>query len=136
MDLNTLFEHNELAFYGLRAVILALALLVFGVALASWRRSGSREMQRLFAELNESRGETRALSDLALQLAARIESLQARVEDRQQLAVASAGGAQRGYDLALQMARHGASPDEMVSASGVTRNEAGLLARLHNPARR
>lgn len=135
MEFIKLFEQHELAFYGARALLLVVALLGFGVAFGRWRRSGTREMQRLFTELDHSRSETRALSDLAQRMATQIEILQARVEDRQQLALASAAPAQRGYDLALQMARHGASPEEMVSASGVTRNEASLLARLHNPVR-
>jgi methylphosphotriester-DNA--protein-cysteine methyltransferase len=136
MDLNTIFQQNELAFYGARAVVLALAMLAFAFALVQWRRTGRRDMQRLFSELDESRNETRALSEHALQLTMQVRALQARFEDRQQLAVISAAPAQRGYDLALQMARNGSSPDEIVSASGVTRHEAALLTRLHNPANR
>jgi hypothetical protein len=41
----------------------------------------------------------------------------------------------RGYDLALKLARHGADQEDIVSATGVTRHEAQLLARLHNPVR-
>lgn len=136
MDFNALFQQNELAFYGARAVVLATALLVFAFALGRWRRTGNKDMQRLFSELDESRLETRALSDLALQLVAQVTALQTRVDDRQQLAAASAGAAQRGYDLALQMARNGADAEAIISASGVTRHEAALLTRLHNPAHR
>jgi hypothetical protein len=135
MDIYSLFQQHELAFFGARALMLVLALLIFALAFGRWRRSGAREMQRLFTELDHSRNETRALADLAQRMAAQLELLQTRADDRQQLALASAGPAQRGYDLALQMARHGASPEEMVSASGVTHNEASLLARLHNPVR-
>ena len=71
---------------------------------------------------------------LAQQLAGQVAALESRLEDRQQLQLASSGG-QRGYDLALQMARHGAAQDDIVSATGVTRHEAQLLARLHNPPR-
>jgi hypothetical protein len=133
MEINALFQQNELAFYGVRAVVLALALLAFAIALGSWRRTGRKDMQRLFSELDESRGETRALSDHALQLTMQVRALQARFEDRQQLAAVSASSAQRGYDLALQMARNGSAADDIVSASGVTRHEAALLTRLHNP---
>lgn len=136
MDLNSLFAQNEFAFYGLRALILVLALLVFAVAMLRWRRSGSHDMQQLLLQLDESRGETRQLADLAQRMAAQLQSLQERFDDRQQLAIAGAGPVQRGYDLALQMARHGATPDEMISASGVTRHEASLLAQLHNPSRK
>jgi hypothetical protein len=136
MEFNTLFQQNELAFYGARALVLALALLAFAFALGRWRRTGRQDMQRLFSELDESRTETRALSEHALQLTMQVRALQARFEDRQQLAVISAAPAQRGYDLALQMARNGSAADDIVSASGVTRHEAALLTRLHNPASR
>lgn len=135
MDINTLFQHNELAFYGIRAVVLSVAMLAFAVALGSWRRTGRRDMQRLLTELDESRNETRALVDHAQQLTMQVRALQARFEERQQLAAISAAPAQRGYELAQHMARNGASENEIVSASGVTRNEAALLVRLHNPSR-
>jgi Protein of unknown function (DUF2802) len=135
MELNSLFEQNELAFYSVRAVVLALALFTFAFALGRWRRTGRQDMQRLFSQLDESLGETRALSDHALQLTMQVRALQARFEDRQQLASATAGANQRGYDLALQMARNGSSAEEIVSASGVTRHEAALLTRLHNPSK-
>ena len=136
MEFNTLFQQNELAFYGARAIVLALALLGFALALGRWRRTGRQDMQRLFSQLDESRNETRALSEHALQLTMQVRALQSRFEDQQQLAVISAAPAQRGYDLALQMARNGSSAEDIVSASGVTRHEAALLTRLHNPANR
>ena len=136
MDIYTFFEQNELAFFGLRALLLAAGLVALAIAIGRWRRSGTRDMQRLFAELDQSRGDARELYVLAERLARRVEELTDRIEDRSELAYASAGTAQRGYDLALQMARNGASHDEIVSASGVTRHEASLLARLHNPALR
>lgn len=136
MGLDAIFQQNELAFYGARALVLTLALLAFAMALGRWRRSGRQDMQRLFSELDESRSETRALSEHALQLTMQVRALQARFEDRQQLAVISAAPAQRGYELALNMARNGSTADDIVSASGVTRHEAALLTRLHNPANR
>lgn len=133
MTLDAIFQQNELVFYGARAAILAVALLAFALALGRWRSSGRRDMQRLFSELDESRNETRTLAEHALQLTMQVRALQARFEDHQQLALASAGPVQRGYDLALHMARNGSDADAIASASGVTRVEATLLARLHNP---
>ena len=126
-------EQNEWIFFAARTAILALALLAFAFAFLSWRRAGRRDMQRLFSELDESRGETRALSGLAQHLVSQLAAIEGRLDDRMQLAAANVSSVQRGYDLALQMARHGSSPEAMVSASGVTRHEAQLLARLHNP---
>ncbi|MEO8315526.1 MAG: DUF2802 domain-containing protein [Pseudomonadota bacterium] len=136
MDFHTLFQQNELVFYGARALVLTLALLAFTFALGSWRRTGRQDMRRLFSELDLSRSETRELSEHALQLTMQVRALQARFEDRQQLAVISAAPSQRGYDLALHMARNGSVADAIVSASGVTRHEAALLTRLHNPSNR
>lgn len=135
MDIASLFQFNEWEFFIARAGLLAIALLLFAVALGRWRRAGRRDMQELFAQLQESRGETHTLTELAQQLAAQVAALHNRIEDRQQLQMAAAGGSQRGYELALKLARHGADPDDIVSATGVTRHEAQLLTRLHNPAR-
>ncbi len=128
MSMNLLFEQNEWIFFAARAAMLAVAMLGFAWALGRWRRAGSRDMQRMFEE-------TRVLQQLTQQLAAQVTELKARVEDGRELAVAAAGPAARGYDLALQLARNGARPEEIVNACGVTRHEAQLLAQLHNPAR-
>jgi hypothetical protein len=126
-----LMDQQWLFFAG-RAAVLAVAMLVFAFALLSWRRSGSRDMQRVLGELDESREQARSLVELTRQLAEQLASLESRLDDR--LTLAAAGGApQRGYDLALQMARNGAGVEEIVSASGVTQHEALLLTRLHNP---
>lgn len=133
MNIESFFQLNEWQFFLGRAAMLAVAMLAFAWALGRWRRSGRQDMRALMAELQESRGETRTLAELAQQLAGQIAALESRIEDRRALQVASSG--QRGYDLALQMARHGAGQEEIVSATGVTRHEAQLLARLHNPSR-
>lgn len=135
MDIASLYQFNEWEFFIARAGLLAISLLLFTLALGRWRRAGRRDMQELFAQLQESRGQTNSLAELAQQLATQVAALQTRIEDRQQLQMAAAGGSQRGYELALKLARHGADPDDIVSATGVTRHEAQLLTRLHNPAR-
>jgi hypothetical protein len=127
VDLNSLFAQNEWIFFAARAAMLAVALLCFALALGSWRRAGHRDMQKLFAE-------TQALSDMARSLAAHVRALEARLDDQRELAAAADPG-NRGYELALQMARNGMQAEDIVKASGVTRHEALLLAQLHNPAR-
>jgi len=122
-----LYAPNEWILFAARAGLLAVTLLCFALAFASWRRSGRREMQSLLEQ-------TRALSELTQGLATQLAAVEARLEDRRELA-AAAGPAQRGYELALQMARNGVAPQDIASASGVARNEALLLARLHAPAR-
>jgi hypothetical protein len=111
-----------------RTALLAVTLLCFALAFASWRRAGRRDLQQVMAE-------TRALSELTQRLTAQLAAMEARLEDRRELATAAAGSGERGYGLALQMARNGAAPEQIGAACGLTRNEAGLLARLHGPAR-
>jgi hypothetical protein len=126
--MNMLFEQNEWVFFAARAAMLAIALLCFALAFGSWRRSGRRDMERMFEE-------TRTLQQLTQRLAEQVATLEARIEDSRELAAAAAGPAASGYDFALQLAKRGATPEEIVKASGVTRHEAQLLAHLHNPAR-
>ena len=128
MNLNALFADNQYVFFAGRALLLILSMLLFALAFSRWRRHGSRDMARV---LNE----TRELTDLTQRMALQLAQMEARFEDRRQLVAATNDPTQRGYDLALQMARNGASPEELTNASGVTRHEAQLLARLHNPAR-
>lgn len=122
-------------FFAGRAALLAVAMLAFAVALLRWRRAGSRDAQRILGELDESRREAQSLAELTRELARQLASLESRLDDRLALAAAGAGNSaqQRGYDLALQMARNGSSADDIVSASGVTRREALFLSQLHNP---
>jgi hypothetical protein len=127
MDLNTLFAQNDWIFFAARAGMLAVALLCFALALGSWRRAGARDMQKLFAE-------TQALTELSRSLAAHLRALEARLDDQRELAAAADPG-NRGYELALKMARNGMQAEDIVKASGVTRHEAQLLAQLHNPPR-
>ena len=122
-----LYDQNEWILFAARAALLAVTLLCFALAFNSWRRSGRRDLQSVIAE-------TRALSELTQRLTAQVAAMEASIEDRRELAAASAGQAQRGYDLAMQLARNGLAPQEIAKASGVARNEAQLLARLHGPA--
>jgi hypothetical protein len=123
-----LYEQNELLFFAAKLALLAVTLLCFALAFSSWRKAGRRDMQSVIAE-------TQALSELTRQMATQLAAMEARFDDRRELAAAASGPAQRGYDLALAMARNGVAPQEIASASGVARNEAQLLARLHGPAR-
>ena len=123
-----LYLQDEWILSAARAGLLAVTLLCFALAFASWRRSGRRDMQSLVAE-------TRALAELTQRLGTQMAAMEARMEDRRQLAAVAAGPAQRGYDLAMQMARNGAAVEQIAATCGVASNEAQLLASLHGPAR-
>lgn len=113
------FESNEFVFFAGRAALLVVALIAFAVAFGRWRRAGTRDMQRL---LSVTEG-----------LAEKLATLEDKLEARAQLSAAAAGNAPRGYELALRLARTGAAVEEIAETSGVTHQEAQLLARLHGP---
>ncbi|MEP7311457.1 MAG: DUF2802 domain-containing protein [Pseudomonadota bacterium] len=113
------YESNEFLFFAGRAAILVVALIAFAVAFGRWRRAGARDMQHL---VSVTEG-----------LVAKLATLEEKLDTRAQLSAAAAGNAPRGYDLALRLARNGAEAGEIAETSGVTRQEADLLARLHGP---
>lgn len=126
---NLFTADTDLLFFAGRAALLVVAFIGFAVAFGRWRRAGTREMQNLLCQLDESRNETRGLAQLTQGLAAQLAALQQTLEERAQLAqpASNAGG----IDLAVRLARQGSNIDDIVKTCGVTRNEAQLLARLH-----
>ncbi len=136
MDIDTLLQTEPIRFLRrTRRSAGHLALLVFAVAFARLAARPQRGHAASRAGLDESRAEIRTLSGWPCSSPNRSRPCSPVSMTGQLLAAATAGAAQRGYDLALQMARNGATADDMISASGVTRHEAALLARLHNPSR-
>ena len=137
MDL--VFEPNDILFFAGRTAILLVALLAFSLAFSGWRRATLRSAERLQADLGTALERLQtfaaAQAEQADRLAARLESLEQRIDARAQLNAAAAAGAPRGYELALRLARNGATQDEIAESSGVTRQEAQLLVRLHGPRR-
>jgi Protein of unknown function (DUF2802) len=126
---------NETTQMALRTAGLGTGALAMTLALAMglWRGAKIiRYLAKIFVSLDEARNESRDMTALVQKLATQVMELERSVNDRLQLAAAS-GTVQRGYDLALQMARSGSAPEAIVSSSGVTQLEAQLLVRLHHP---
>lgn len=122
---------TDLLFFAGRAALLVVAFIAFAIAFGRWRRAGTRDMQSLMSQLDESRNETRGLAELTAGLATQLAALQQKLEERAQLAQAGVVANSGGIDLAVRLARQGSNVDDIVKTCGVTRNEAQLLARLH-----
>jgi hypothetical protein len=128
----TLFSADtSLLFFAGRAALLVIAFAAFAFAFSRWRRAGARDMETLITRLDESRDETRGLTELTQGLAAQLVALRQQLEERTQLVQATSGPNSGGIDLAVRLARQGSNIDDIVKTCGVTRNEAQLLARLH-----
>lgn len=124
----------ELLWWWGRSALLIAAFVMFAWALL-WQRRGIRAMQfELTRELAESR---RQLADLTNRLAAMgtaVATLAASHESERASAPSAlpkATPVRGGYEIAIRLARSGASVDELMASSGATRAEAELLRRLH-----
>jgi hypothetical protein len=118
----------------LRGAMLIGAFWVFALAFTRWRRADERDSLVLQAKFDQAFAELRSLHETVAVMNARIEAMSERAEtDSRRAPPVSVltGGAQRGYDLAMRMAKNGATVEDLVSNCGITRHEAELLSRLH-----
>ncbi len=115
-----------------RAVFLVFSFVLAALAFTAWRRATLAQTQHLLSH-----------TDLVLQ---RLADLEARV-DATKLSVSELGArverppAQApmappgpGYQLAIRLAKGGASRAELMSGCGLSVSEAELVQRLHGPA--
>ena len=115
-----------------RAVFLVFSFAVAAVTFTAWRRSAHRHMQAVLAQ-NHALGEQLAALGTRLDEADRcLAQLCERLEQPQGRSPTVPVG-QQGYQIAIRLARSGASADELVSGCGLTRAEAELVRRLHGP---
>jgi alkylation response protein AidB-like acyl-CoA dehydrogenase len=116
-----------------RAVFLVFSFVFAAIAFTAWRRATQQQTQHLLTH-----------TDLVLQRLAHLEAridatklsvseLGARVE-RPTEAAAAAPTAAPGYQLAIRLAKGGASREELMSGCGLSLTEADLVQRLHAPA--
>lgn len=114
------------------ALIAALVALVW--AYAQQRRATERLRAELVAEQRAMR---EALSDCSERIAAIGAAIAAAARPVAASEVASTARrepSRGGYEVAIRLARNGASIEELMATSGTTRTEAELLRRLHASA--
>lgn len=117
-----------------RAVFLLFSFALAIIAFNRWRRAAQSQTRQLLA-----------CHDVMLQ---RIADLEARVDvtnaqltrltehlqrPQQTPVAAPAAPASPGYQIAIRLARSGASRDELISGCGLSISEAELVHRLHSP---
>jgi hypothetical protein len=136
------FENSEIWLLALRAVLLLAAFAGFAWALVASRRDTALGFLRLSTQHAQALNEIQQLSTQLQELTAQVRdlSLPSPMVSRPAPATApppapavssiTPSGA-RGYEMAIRMARGGASIEEIVSSCGTTRSEARLLRRLH-----
>lgn len=115
-----------------RAVFLVFSFIVAAITFSAWRRATVSQMERILAH------EDLVLKRLA-ELESRLEAVQSTVGDlgerieRPRHVTTPAGSASPGYEIAIRLARSGASREELICGCGLSQHEAELVWRLHAP---
>ena len=116
-----------------RAVFLLFSFALAAVAFTRWRRAAQAHTAQ--AQANHE-VVLRRLADLEARIAATqvaVSQLGEHLERPQQLAPAASSP---GYQIAIRLAKSGASREELVSKCGLSSHEAELVHRLHAPQTR
>jgi hypothetical protein len=115
-----------------RAVFLLFSFALAAVAFIRWRRTAQTHAAQLQANHQVV---LQRLADLEARVVATnvaVSQLGERMERPQQLAAAPATAAP-GYQIAIRLAKGGASREELMSGCGLSIHEAELVHRLHAP---
>ena len=122
----------ELLLIAGRAVFLLLSFALAVVAFTRWRRAAQAHTAQLQANHEVV---LRRLAELEVRIAATngaVSQLGERMERPQQLAAAPTASSP-GYQIAIRLAKGGASREELISKCGLSSHEAELVHRLHAP---
>jgi Protein of unknown function (DUF2802) len=121
----------EIIFAAGRAIFLLFSFIIAAVTFTAWRRATRSQTEQVIAQTNT-----------VLQ---RLTSLEARVDatkitiselgDRLERPQATpSGGTSPGYQMAIRLAKSGASREDLMAGCGLSLAEAELVQRLHGSA--
>jgi len=113
-----------------RALFLVFSFVVAAISFTAWRRAARRQSEQLLAQSDTVLQHLGALQARLDATAAAVAQLDERLERQAQ----SGGAAAPGYQIAIRLARGGASREELVSSCGLSSGEAELVRRLHGAA--
>lgn len=114
-----------------RAVFLVFSFIVAAVSFTAWRRATRRQTAEVLAQ-------TQLVLQRLAEIEARVDGTRAAIAqlgarlDRP-AAAPPAQAPSPGYQIAIRLARGGASREELMSGCGLTLAEAELVRRLHGP---
>ena len=122
----------ETLFMAGRAVFLVFSFIVAAVTFTRWRRATAAQTDRIVAA-NETL--LQRLADLEARVDATrlsVSKLGERLE-RSQPVASTLSSPSPGYQIAIRLARGGASREELIAGCGLSMHEAELIQRLHGP---
>ncbi len=114
-----------------RAVFLVFSFIVASISFTAWRRATRRQTEEVLSQ-------TQIVLQRLAELEARVDTTRITVTDLAQrlertAAAAPAATPSPGYQIAIRLARGGATREELMSGCGLTLAEAELIGRLHGP---
>jgi Protein of unknown function (DUF2802) len=114
-------------------------LMVFAFAAAAltfdgWRRATRRQSQQIFTHSENLAQQLSALDARVNATTSAIRRLDERIERTPQPAAQPKGTAAPGYQIAIRLARSGASCEQLMTSCGLSFGEADLVRRLHGAA--
>ena len=123
----------EFLFLAGRAVFLLFSFVIAAIAFTAWRRATQAQTDQVLSQTNT------VLQRLA-SLEARVDATKvtlSQLGDRlERPAAATNVSPSPGYQMAIRLAKGGASCDELVAGCGLSLAEAQLVQRLHGGAPR
>lgn len=121
----------ELVFAAGRAVFLLFSFIIAAVTFTAWRRATRAQTEQVISQTNT------VLQRLAA-LEARVDATKVTVSqlgERLERPPAQSGtGASPGYQMAIRLAKNGASREDLMAGCGLSLAEAELVQRLHGSA--
>ena len=119
-----------------RAVFLVFSFVLATVAFSRWRRASQAQTAVLIANHQVV---LQRLADLEARLDATnvtVSQLGKSIRKPQQVASPPPVAAAPGYEIAIRLAKGGATRDELIAGCGLSASEAELVHRLHAPQTR
>lgn len=122
----------ELMLVAGRAVFLVFSFVFAAVTFTAWRRATRAQTEQVLAQHGVVLQRLAELEARVNSTKASISQLGERIERPQQLTSTAASPAP-GYQIAIRLARGGASREELIAGCGLSLHEADLVQRLHSP---
>ena len=114
--------------------LLVVAFALAALSFDAWRRATRRQSQHLFTHSQTLAQQLTALDARVNATATAIRRLDERIERQAAPPTRVSGASVPGYQIAIRLARGGASREELMSSCGLSLGEADLVRRLHGAA--
>jgi len=116
-----------------RAVFLLFSFVIAAVAFTAWRRATQAQTDQVLTQTNTV---LQRLASLEARVDATKVTLSQLGERLERPAATAPGAPAAGYQMAIRLARSGASREELMSGCGLSLAEAELVQRLHGTPQR